>query len=245
MQLQHNATVRRKGPFQPVMCVEAEQRVFLLTHITLVQRGSPWVLVVKNPPANAGDTRHVGSIPGSGRSLGVGNGTPLQVLAWKIPWAEEPGRLQSTGLQSWGRLSTLSTQQKDKGTSEKSFPSCFCNFCSQLLFSLAYQENVMNCFSKCCKIIQSCSKYMNGSTMVIQPNILLTVESHQIEKKDRPIKVLRKMRFPHLATRFMITHSNFSSRLAVSSYRKGSGGWAELQMGKIFLSDFGKKMESN
>ena len=36
------------------------------------------VLAVKNPPANAGDARDVGSIPGSGRSPGVGNGTPLQ-----------------------------------------------------------------------------------------------------------------------------------------------------------------------
>ena len=35
-------------------------------------------LAVKNPPANAGDTRDTGSIPGWGRSLGVGNGTPLQ-----------------------------------------------------------------------------------------------------------------------------------------------------------------------
>lgn len=43
----------------------------------------------------------------------------------------------------------------------------------------------------------------------------------------------------------MITHSNFSPILTVSSYRKGSGDWAELQMGKIFLSDFGKKIESN
>ena len=34
--------------------------------------------VVKNLPAHAGDTVHVGSIPGSGRSPGVGNGTPLQ-----------------------------------------------------------------------------------------------------------------------------------------------------------------------
>ena len=34
--------------------------------------------VVKNPPASAGDTRDVGSIPGSGRSPGVGNGKPLQ-----------------------------------------------------------------------------------------------------------------------------------------------------------------------
>ena len=35
------------------------------------------VLVVKNPPANAGDARNAGSIPGLGRSPGVGNGNPL------------------------------------------------------------------------------------------------------------------------------------------------------------------------
>jgi len=34
--------------------------------------------VVKNPPAYAGDAEDVGSIPGSGRSLGEGNGNPLQ-----------------------------------------------------------------------------------------------------------------------------------------------------------------------
>ena len=34
--------------------------------------------MVKNLPANAGDIRDAGSIPGLGRSLGVGNGTPLQ-----------------------------------------------------------------------------------------------------------------------------------------------------------------------
>ena len=32
----------------------------------------------KNPPSNAGDSRNVGSIPGSGRSPGIGNGNPLQ-----------------------------------------------------------------------------------------------------------------------------------------------------------------------
>ena len=36
------------------------------------------VLVLKNPPANAGDIRDAVLIPGSGRSPGVGNGTPLQ-----------------------------------------------------------------------------------------------------------------------------------------------------------------------
>jgi len=35
-------------------------------------------LVVKNPPANAGDTRDMGSAPGSGKSPGEGNGNPLQ-----------------------------------------------------------------------------------------------------------------------------------------------------------------------
>ena len=34
--------------------------------------------VVKNPPTNAGDTREVGLIPGSGRSLEAGHGNPLQ-----------------------------------------------------------------------------------------------------------------------------------------------------------------------
>ena len=35
-------------------------------------------LVVKNPPANEGDVRYVGLIPGSGRSPGGGHGNPLQ-----------------------------------------------------------------------------------------------------------------------------------------------------------------------
>ena len=41
--------------------------------------------MVKNLPANAGDTGDMGLIPGSGRSPGGGNGNPLQFLAWEIP----------------------------------------------------------------------------------------------------------------------------------------------------------------
>ena len=37
---------------------------------------------VKYPPASAGDIRDVGSIPGSGRSLGEGHGNPLQYSFW-------------------------------------------------------------------------------------------------------------------------------------------------------------------
>ena len=36
---------------------------------------------------------------GRERSPGEGNGYPLGILAWRIPWTEEPGRLQSMGLQ--------------------------------------------------------------------------------------------------------------------------------------------------
>ena len=42
------------------------------------ERGFPDSAVIKNPPANAWDTRDVGLIPGSGRCPGVGNGNPLQ-----------------------------------------------------------------------------------------------------------------------------------------------------------------------
>ena len=51
----------------------------------------------KKLPANAGDIRDTGSIPGSGRSPGGGNGNLLQCFAWRIPWTEEPGRLWSVG----------------------------------------------------------------------------------------------------------------------------------------------------
>ena len=54
------------------------------------------VLLVKNPPANAGDARDTGSISGLGRSPGAGNGNS-SILAWEIPRPEEPGRLQSMG----------------------------------------------------------------------------------------------------------------------------------------------------
>ena len=47
----------------------------------------------KESVCNAGD---LGSIPGLGRSPGEGNGNPLHILAWRIPWTEEPGRLQWT-----------------------------------------------------------------------------------------------------------------------------------------------------
>ena len=51
------------------------------------------VLVVKNSPANAGDIRDTGLIPG----LEEGMATHSSTLAWRVQWTEEPGGLQSIG----------------------------------------------------------------------------------------------------------------------------------------------------
>ena len=58
--------------------------------------------VINNPPANAGDTRDMGSIPGLGRFPGKEMAAHSSILAWRIPWTEEPGGLQSIGSQRVG-----------------------------------------------------------------------------------------------------------------------------------------------
>ena len=69
------------------------QRPVLLTAIAGV------ALVVKNPPASAGDVRKwVGSLVWED-PLQEGMATHCSILAWRIPWTEEPGRLQSIGSQ--------------------------------------------------------------------------------------------------------------------------------------------------
>ena len=47
--------------------------------------------------------------PGLGRSLGIGNATHSSILAWKIPWTEESGGLQSMVSQKFGH--NLATKQ--------------------------------------------------------------------------------------------------------------------------------------
>ena len=71
------------------------------------------VLVVKNLPANAGNIRDVGSIPGSGRSPGGGNGNPLQ-YSCQEKTMDRGGCLATVhGIaKGWTRLKQLSTQHK-------------------------------------------------------------------------------------------------------------------------------------
>ena len=64
----------------------------------------------KESACSVGDS---GSIPGSGRSPGEGHSNPLHSnspIAWRIPWTEEPGGLQSMGMLRVGRL-TVTLQE--------------------------------------------------------------------------------------------------------------------------------------
>ena len=65
-------------------------------------RASQVALVVKTLPVSAGDIRDTGSIPGSGRSSGEGNDSPLQYSCLENPMDREPGGLQSMGSQRVG-----------------------------------------------------------------------------------------------------------------------------------------------
>ena len=75
--------------------------------------------VVKNPPTNAGDARDAGSIPGSGRYPGEGNGNPLQCSCLENPrdggawWAAIDGVTQS-----WTRLKRLSSSSSSSSSLE-------------------------------------------------------------------------------------------------------------------------------
>ena len=62
--------------------------------------------MVKNRPANARDT---GSVPELRRSPGEGDGNSPSILAWEIPWTEEPGMLQYMGSQRLGHYLTATT----------------------------------------------------------------------------------------------------------------------------------------
>ena len=58
--------------------------------------------MVNNLPADAGNAGSTGLTPRLGRSPWEEMATHCNILAYKIPWAEEPGRLQALGLQGVG-----------------------------------------------------------------------------------------------------------------------------------------------
>ena len=73
--------------------------------------GFPGGAAVENP-ASVGDTRDLGLIPRSDRFPAEGPGNPLHSSCWEIPWTEEPGGLQSMGLQRVGH--DLATKEQEQ-----------------------------------------------------------------------------------------------------------------------------------
>ena len=69
--------------------------------------------MVKNPLGNAGDIEDESSIPGSRNPLEEGMATNTGILAWRIPWTEEPRGLQSISLRSQTRLKRPGAQHKE------------------------------------------------------------------------------------------------------------------------------------
>ena len=76
----------------PVLCVGSQGCDCRRVRVT---RGFPGGTVVKNPPATAGDTGHLGLILGQKGPLEKEMTTHSNILAWEIPWTEGPGGLQS------------------------------------------------------------------------------------------------------------------------------------------------------
>ena len=85
-------TVWKEFGISLLMYLELTDKYGCLTWMTVIPsyKSSMSFSVVKNMPVNAGGPRDVGLIPGSGRSPGTGKGKYCNILAWKIPWTEEP-----------------------------------------------------------------------------------------------------------------------------------------------------------
>ena len=95
-----------------------------LAMLPYMPQASQVALVVKNPPANAGDIQDTRSIPGLGRSPGGGH-LHSSILAWRISWAEESGGLQSKGSQ---RVMTEATEHTRTHATLQIVNSCQCQF---------------------------------------------------------------------------------------------------------------------
>jgi len=78
-----------------MMIIDGSQLMMVQLDFLTLQWPSQVVLVVKNLPANA---RNLGQV-GQEDSLEESMTTHSSILAWRIPWTEEPGRLQAIGLQ--------------------------------------------------------------------------------------------------------------------------------------------------
>ena len=111
---------------------------------------------------NVGD---LGSIPGSGRSPGEGNPLLYSIIPqnpefWRIPWTEEPGRLQSMGLQSQTQLSNSHTHTHTHTRCIFSFLKNLCcspQWLSQFIFPTVQEGSLFSTLSRAFIIYRLCN----------------------------------------------------------------------------------------
>ena len=91
--------------------------------ILMVWRNLVLMALVKTLPANAGDMRDVGSVPGRGRSPEEGVATHSSVLAWRVPMDREAWWAAVHGVaKSWTQLKRLSRTLDEAKCLLKSMP---------------------------------------------------------------------------------------------------------------------------
>ena len=106
--------------------------------------------MIKNLPANAGDTC---SVPRED-PLEKGVATNSSVLTWRIPWTEEPGRLQSIGVtKSWTCLKQLSMHTRPEMEDER-------GIMSSIYFYLKMRKHLRSFYSSNRVHCNSCGFYV-------------------------------------------------------------------------------------
>ena len=95
----------------------------IIAHSCVTLQGCQMALVVKNPPANAGDIKMWVQSLVQEDPLEKGIATHSSILAWKISWTEKPDGLQSIGLQRVGHWSDLECTHMSHWTVKTA--SCF------------------------------------------------------------------------------------------------------------------------
>ena len=119
-------------------------------------------LVVKNPPAEAGDKETWVHFLGWEDPLEEGMATCSSILTWRTPWTEQPGRLLSMGLQRVGRhcsdLACVSIQNIYSNADETKHKPSSCEKMPKWTQILTQGSSLPSVSSK--KVSQTCSVSM-------------------------------------------------------------------------------------
>ena len=152
------------------------------------------VLVVKNPPINVGDRIDSGSILGSGRSTEKDMATHSRAVAWRIPWTEEPGGLQSMEPQRVGHDWAASMCRVRMGA--RPLLPHFWEMC-QILLTLLW---ALVCFCSKFTWLTSTKKWLASSS----PDLWVPVTCWMVRNKPLNSFHLRQHKYPFSSVEYFV-----------------------------------------